>query len=783
MAFVSLADRIENLPLVLCGPIVRRAEDRGVTVWLALRQAVESVQLSIFNDFNGTDAELVAFEGESTIRMGEYLHVIAITAKPMTEEEPLEWGKSYLYDIAFDPNKAGGFKSLKDEGVLKDINSIVYHEHNYSLPGFTLAPKKVSKLHFIQGSCRNAEGKGLDAMQALDDILLANWQPNKRPQQLFLTGDQIYADEVDDTMLFLIKDAAKVLLAGEENWEETLTYKITVIDDKDGKEKEVDKVMKASEELPGQRKKVVHEEAMFTTTTGSSHLLSLGEYFAMYLFVWSETLWPDLEEPDPLFTPPDFPEIYPEHEAYEVSSDEKIEKKRKGERALLEKNYREGKLRELLQFRASIRKVRRGLANISTLMTFDDHEATDDWHLNRDWVEEVYQKPLGRRILMNGLIAFGVFQAWGNSPELFAPFDPDFDVPRGRTFLETVSSWVQAKLESGHASEKALAKMVNIPYEQEDIDKFIDDTRGGKLPVYPEAISWYFTYRHPKYEALFTDARSQRALPDKRFDPSEHLTTEAILEQIPLTAEEIEFSLLVSPCNLLTINYFRNWVAKNALFVYPFSKKEIGRHNIRANNPDMADSWIPQTKAFEHMVSRLANRGLVKDGKRRTRLVVLSGDVHFSAVMRMHYWGQKPFRIYADDPVKDKQANIPKAAPAEMVIAHLVASGFKNEVGIFEPMHYLGYEITDVLDKKERLPVSEVYLGYQKNEAVAGEKRKEIVLNTRWFPDFSTLHDARGAALDSISSARRQYSLPQSRLGVPNGSHPRGKYQYRPASK
>ena len=74
----------------------------------------------------------------------------------------------------------------------------------------------------------------------------------------------------------------------------------------------------------------------------------------------------------------------------------------------------------LEQFRSTLPAVRRALANTATYMICDDHEITDDWYFNLAWCERVLQKPLGRAIIRNGLSAYAVFQAWGNTPEQFA---------------------------------------------------------------------------------------------------------------------------------------------------------------------------------------------------------------------------------------------------------------------------------------------------------------------------------------------------------------------------
>ena len=51
---------------------------------------------------------------------------------------------------------------------------------------------------------------------------------NNRPHQLFLTGDQIYADDAADALLFMLTDAANNLL----KWDELLPFSDTDDDNK-----------------------------------------------------------------------------------------------------------------------------------------------------------------------------------------------------------------------------------------------------------------------------------------------------------------------------------------------------------------------------------------------------------------------------------------------------------------------------------------------------------------------------------------------------------------------
>src|SRR5919201_234883 len=63
--------------------------------------------------------------------------------------------------------------------------------------------------------------------------------------------------------------------------------------------------------------------------------------------------------------------------------------------------------------------VRRVLANVPTYMIFDDHDITDDWNLTREWRDQVWRSPGGRRVVAGALAAYWAFQGWGNDPESF----------------------------------------------------------------------------------------------------------------------------------------------------------------------------------------------------------------------------------------------------------------------------------------------------------------------------------------------------------------------------
>ncbi|MCB0579578.1 MAG: hypothetical protein KDD10_09760 [Phaeodactylibacter sp.] len=749
-----------RFPLVLCGPIVRKTTAESVSIWIAMKEYRE-VGLKVYEDDEGSKGQEIAVDVESrTARLGYNLSVALVTAKPQ-DDKKFDAGKAYLYDLSF-----GNGDTLDTPGIIHNDPGTAEQEERITYPGcelpsFIIPPEKVRDLKVVHGSCRNVNGGGDDAMPILDDVLADSFN-GRRPHQLLLTGDQIYADDVRYVHQHLLTDAGDLLLAGERIDAGTETYEDVWESDDTVLPKEV-WAPQWREPLPlkeegetvttitaaginlqtGNRGDFVREHANFTTTSNQGHLISLGEYFAMYLSVWSPVLWlryfklktrmtgSDKVPPEPK----DDPEIkklkkqireaasQAERATLQKQCEELWEKLEKERLAALMAVSAE-RLREFVQ---GLFKVRRALANIPTYMMFDDHETTDDWHVNRNWVRETYETPLGRRIMMNGLAAFAVFQAWGNIPEHFAR-----DKPGGK-LLDELERWVTHRCATPPWEEdkdtrpvKAICKLLNLPLDKAEAADLAHKLRTGDKAFTAAAntVQWYFDIQFPTHQLLATDARTFRSFPGKQYQPSVHLSDKAIEKQVPKTEENPELTLLISPCNLVTIPLFRNWLSVYLLpFFQYFTKFKRGdRHKLTAFDPDLADSWEVHSPAFEKMLARLASRVPEKDGKRHAKVVAVSGDVHFSFAARLQYWAEKPLGG--------------NAAEHRLTMAHLTASAFKNEVGMFAVMHDIGYELANFISAEKKLPEPEIILGYPKPDSFSEEKAKEILLNTRWFPNY-----------------------------------------------
>ncbi len=95
VSWTPLAERFHKLPLILAGPILRRTEQHAVTVWLALKEP-QMVTLRIYaKDDTGNLLEQMSGT-RRTIRLGDHLHLVAVTAHSTKNDESLAWGSLSL---------------------------------------------------------------------------------------------------------------------------------------------------------------------------------------------------------------------------------------------------------------------------------------------------------------------------------------------------------------------------------------------------------------------------------------------------------------------------------------------------------------------------------------------------------------------------------------------------------------------------------------------------------------------------------------------------------------
>ncbi|GAA6623827.1 hypothetical protein [Scytonema sp. NUACC26] len=645
MAWIPLKERINNLSLVLAGPILRRTDTHSVTVWVALKES-RTITLKIFN----TCHKLLLTGSRKSIRLGTHLHIVAVTAKT-SSPNLLSYGEIYLYELDF-----GDEETLNQPGILSldgSIQDITYPQ--YILPSFALVPNDINDLRIIHGSCRKPHGESLDALATLDKIIREALEesPKKRPSQLFLTGDQIYVDDVTDTLLFMLLDATQTLLG----WTEPLPD-----------------VSHPKELNPGQRNEIATHTAGLTASLGKmnrisniakSHLFALGEFVAMYLFAWSDVLW---SKPENL---PEFQDVYPN-----MSKD--------GKRTTLF----EEELHALQGFNSTLKDIRRALANVPTYMIFDDHEMTDDWFLNIAWCDRVLQQPLGKRVLQNGLLAYALCQGWGNTPEQFESNQP------GEILLKATQAWSDSCGTNPHY-EQEIAKCLGIPTLEE-----IRETQPRRLPHKENSLKWHYTVTGPNFEILVLDTRTWRGFPgDKDFDFPALLSAEGCDEQISKIAcsKDIKITIVVSPSPVIGLPFLET--------VQKIAKNMAEKLGACAWGFD-PEAWGLEETAIERLLARLALRA---SPEQKNRVIILSGDVHYSFAARLQYAATHPFQSSYHDNIETRHSSSPNNPSLKTIIAQFTSSSLKNEAQGFGGSHslhtqgFVPFAITNALPTVEVL--------------------------------------------------------------------------------
>jgi hypothetical protein len=421
------------LPLVLAGPILRRVDGKVCTVFMALSRAA-TVELKLWagpQESNGVGTVKFGLapigSGQvQTRRFGNKLHIAMVTIDmtgPLPRQAgaavPMAPGAIHSYDVVIDGNQnLRSLKLLKDETAADRIDGVdpsapMHLALGYAedkLPGFVSPAATLQDLKLAHASCRRPNFESYDAMGWLDDQLKSGKDDRvaKWPQQLFLTGDQIYADDVAAAHLHMLGGLGAELLGGTEQLPvDGQTLDLTVAN------------------FPPLRRGVtIRQQARFTTTESASHLMGFSEFAAMYLCAWSPRVWRPLGTDAQLFDaalPPAAarPFVTDWTVAYEGANTAAKFNAWRDDPANGLKAAQDQRT-TVEEYRAIVPKAARALANVSTYMIWDDHEVTDDWNLTGKWLSRVYARPTGQTIVRNGMMAYGLFQGWGNDPKAFA---------------------------------------------------------------------------------------------------------------------------------------------------------------------------------------------------------------------------------------------------------------------------------------------------------------------------------------------------------------------------
>jgi hypothetical protein len=571
---------IERLPLILAGPILRHTTPEIVTVWVALRlPARVSLQVHSTRDRGSTIDRLIANGSRKTVTVGTSLHIVAVTATN-AEGKPLQRGEIYAYDLKFTvaettSNLAAALSSEEYPSV-----NISYFHHD--LPTFVLPPLDLNRVKIAHGSCRKPHGDGRDALAILDQILATNADtPATRPQQLFLTGDRIYGDDVAAPLLWVATHLGESILG----WEEELPV---------GKW-DRPKYLTPKQLPSGKRGEIATRVGGFTAGLGrkrskvSSHLFGLGEYCVADLMACSPVVWPK----------------HLPSAAQMDCQDTKVA-------AVWDRE-----VADMQNFIHSLPAVRRAVANTVTYTIFDDHDVSDDWNLNQAWCLRVLGKPLGRRVVSNALLAYSLFQAWGNTPAQFEPGESGyrlFGLLEELIYTRGYDEYIEAEI----------SRYLGLPPRQPEsnLPEFRVDGEDLVLARDPQSLTWNYLIDCGGYLVIVCDTRTQRGYPQnaKLTAPPRLLSKSQLKNQIT-TYLDSEISqgkevLIILPTNLFGLKAI-DWVHHH----------QIAHGKVFAT--DVGDAWNIRLDAVAELLNSIAST--------RERAIVLTGDIHYAGAMEFNY--------------------------------------------------------------------------------------------------------------------------------------------------
>ncbi len=243
----------------------------------------------------------------------------------------------------------------------------------FPFPTFTLASAG-SDLAVWAGSCLKLHGEGncasllMHSAEGKDGALNRVARDlNARPSALVLLGDQLYADDVSNCLLERIGLLRGLLVGG------------------DGTEELPSNLVPLSELTTEKRREYVGRGNVHSPFSldeeADNQLFTLGEFCAYHLMHYNAALWPPLDANS------------------------------------AEDNKRRDEVERLLAARIAIRDYAAVLANVPTYCLPDDHEVTDDWFFDAEWIQKCKASPIASFITANGLYAWLAFQGAGNDPE------------------------------------------------------------------------------------------------------------------------------------------------------------------------------------------------------------------------------------------------------------------------------------------------------------------------------------------------------------------------------
>lgn len=709
---------IDKLPWLLAGPIVRKVTYDSASVWFVLKENREA-ELNIYLNHSADIKNSWACSGKSKgIQIGEHVFVNCLTVYRKGSFQP---GKNYYYDIDFGKkpdDKQNGKTDSDDQNtkndLLSELTKLKVIDITYGtdkMPSFAIPPDHLDELNIVHGSCRKPHGEEYDAMEGIHNMIESalegknSLDAKKRPHQFFLTGDQIYADDVADIMLLLIDDAAEKLFGWDEDKYANAFGKEFL--------------------LPGKRSDLVQKIIGFTSSIdkfgnkpdiSKSHLLKFREFATMYMFAWSDILWPKKEDVIHVSSLliENYQYKYPIENRGEYGSPQTP-------------SFLNDELKHIQQFILTIKNIRKAMANVPVYMMFDDHDVTDDWNLNWKWCKNVYSKELGIASVRNAMAAMTLFQAWGNTPEEFNSYWSMFpssteskyiydkeEKSNGYKLLSSIEKWAKLSLELKKEKEagKEQEGTSNNEKEKELKTSLKDIETLLKINPIPENeiptnnfslkffIPWHYSLCFHSYNIIVLDTRTFRDFENEENDDAARpglISKAGFKIQLPeKTIPYQKVNIVISPAPVIGVPFVENIQETFAGIVdYAYEKTRITEKDRMKLATD-AEAWGFNKEALNRLFASLSRsiNNSNKAPEKAKNFILLSGDVHYGFTAKHQIWEIN--HLFENTGKKDNNC----------IFVQLNSSSFKNQniedIASTIRMHEKGYSV--ILHQSKILP-------------------------------------------------------------------------------
>jgi len=246
--------------MIISGPMVRHANRNEVNIWFASDKPITSPSVTLYSKEEADiSADVITSQSVQTLKASNKCYFYLVTCKlELTANH-----SGFSYDIYDDKI------SLFDD-KLADISL-----NGSTLPSFVIPEQHTN---ILQASCRKPHAVVDEIEEGKDDShrdqivhLLSVVEKREgsltRPSQLFLTGDQIYADDVAPEVLEHLHIIARVLELKQGVVPKGINPKSIK-----------------------SRAKALCKKDGFTSGSKDSHLITLSEFIAMYFFSFGSSL-------------------------------------------------------------------------------------------------------------------------------------------------------------------------------------------------------------------------------------------------------------------------------------------------------------------------------------------------------------------------------------------------------------------------------------------------------------------------------------------------------------